>query len=88
MSEKILINYGQSVQADVYAQLLQTEWPHNLFTSMFILKFPTPPVQEEKKDFPQRQQWTVSDSTFLGKEKEINHSVSFLFTISTAVIFG
>lgn len=27
----------------------------NLFASKFILKFPTPPVQE-KEDFPQRQQ--------------------------------
>ena len=43
--------------------------PDNLFASKFILKFPTPPVQE-KKDFWQRQQWTVSDSTFLGKEKK------------------
>ena len=40
------------------------------FASKFILKFPTPPVQE-KNDFPQRQQWTVSDSTFLGKEKNL-----------------
>lgn len=41
----------------------------NEFASKFILKFPTPTVQE-KEDFPQRQQWTVSDSTFLGKEKK------------------
>lgn len=60
----------------------------NLFASKFILKFPTPPVQE-KEDFPQRQQWTVSDSTLLGKEKLIITVSSFLLlNTSTAVIFG
>lgn len=50
-----------------------------LFASKFILKFPTPPVQE-KKDFPQRQQWTVRDSTFLGKGGKI-------FIITVCLLF-
>lgn len=36
---------------------------NNMFASKFILKFPIPPVQENE-NFSQRQQWTVSDSTF------------------------
>lgn len=48
------------------------------------------PLYKKKEDFPQRQQWTVSDSTFLGKGKKKKRiiTVCLLLNTSTAVIFG